>query len=149
MPPAECIVIIDYPLPSGVLLGSFVDQSVSLDLNSAGVTLRPGWEYSYSVAAKSAAGTATSHEQRFKTPEDGVQPLNTTPPLGGAPNAGQGTAASAANQSPVTPSPKVTALTSAQKLSKALKACKRRPKRQRASCAKQAHRTYTTAAKKR
>jgi hypothetical protein len=154
LPPLLCPEITVYPLPSGKLLGSFVDQSVSLDLNSAGVTLGPGVEYAYSVTATNAAGSVTSHEQRFTTPEDGIQPLNATPPPGShptgpVPNAGQGTVASTANDSTVTLAPKVTALTNAQRLVKALKACKRKAKRQRPSCAKQAHRKYTTAAKKR
>ena len=49
-----CLVVVNYPLPSGLLLGSFVDQSVSLDLNTAGVTLQPGGTYTYSVSATNA-----------------------------------------------------------------------------------------------
>lgn len=70
LPPLACAAITIYPLPSGKLLGSFVDQSVSLDLNSAGVTLKPGVEYAYSVTAASAAGTVTGGEQRFTTPSE-------------------------------------------------------------------------------
>jgi hypothetical protein len=143
--PRLCPEITVYPLPSGKLLGSFLDQNVSLDLNSTGVSLGPGVEYAYTVTATNAAGSATSHEQRFTTPENS----GSHPPPAPAPNASQGTAASGANDSTVTPSPQVTALTKAQKLAKALKACKRKPKRQRPSCAKQAHRKYTTAVKKR
>ncbi len=68
----------DFPLPSGKLLGSFVGQTVSLDLNSAGVTLSPGHNfYEYSVRATNAAGTTEGQPQRFSTPsEAGVEPLN-------------------------------------------------------------------------
>lgn len=55
-------------LPSGKLLGSFVGQSVSLDLNSAGVSLWPGGKYEYWVTATSSAGTTTGAIQTFTTP---------------------------------------------------------------------------------
>jgi hypothetical protein len=89
-----------FPLPSGKLLGSSVTQSVSLDLNSAGVTLTPGQRYEYWVTATNAAGTASalSEEKTFAASEDGVQPLNiTTPPstTGPALSSGQGTVTSA------------------------------------------------------
>jgi hypothetical protein len=42
----------------------------------------------------------------------------------------------------------MTALSNAQKLAKAVKACKRKPKRQRASCVKAAHKKYGKAATK-
>lgn len=153
LPPLACLAIVTYPLPSGQLLGSFVDQSVSLDLNSAGVTMTPGVEYAYSLTATNTAGSVTGHEQRFTTPEDGVQPLHTTTPsgphstAGSAPTAtaGQGTITPATTNplGNVTPSLKMTALTNAQKLTKAVKACKRKPKRQRASCVKAAHKKYS------
>jgi hypothetical protein len=48
-----------------------------------------------------------------------------------------------------TPSPKVTVSTSAHKLlAKALKVCAKKPKKQRASCVKQAHKKYGTTATK-
>jgi hypothetical protein len=154
--PRLCLEITVYPLPSGKLLGSFVDQSVSLDLNSAGVTLASGVEYAYSVTATNKAGSVTGHEQRFTTPEDGVQPLNTTPPPGShstagpAQTEGQGTVTLATTNplGSVTPSLKMTVLTNAQKLAKAVKACKRKPKWQRASCVKAAHKKYGKAATK-
>jgi hypothetical protein len=149
--PQACPEITVYPLPSGKLLGSFVDQSVSLDLNSAGVTLAPGVEYAYSVAATNAAGSVAGHEQRFTTPEDGVQPLNTNPTPGSHPtdeppsNTGQSVVTPTANNSADhhgTPSPKATGLTNGRKLAKALRACGKKPKKQRASCKKQAHKKY-------
>ncbi len=61
-------------LPSGKLLGSFVGQSASLDLNSAGVSLSPGAKYEYWVTAASSAGTTVGAIQTFKTP-------SSSPPL--------------------------------------------------------------------
>ncbi len=54
-------------LPSGKLLGSFVGQSVSLDLNSAGVTLGKG-EWFYTVTATNADGSATGTFHQFEAP---------------------------------------------------------------------------------
>jgi hypothetical protein len=154
--PRECEVITVYPLPSGKLLGSFVDQSVSLDLNSTGVTLAPGVEYAYSVTATNTAGTVAGHEQRFTTPPEGVQPLTTaTSP---EPQPGTGPAESTGNSTitpgamgpanTVTPPPRTRTLTNAQKLAKALKRCAQKPRKQRASCRKQAHKKYRTTALK-
>jgi hypothetical protein len=88
--PRECAVIVVYPLPNGKLLGSFVDQGVSLDLNSAGVALSPGVEYAFSVTATNAAGSVTGREQRFTAPQDGVQPKSTAPPGNGSLSSGPG-----------------------------------------------------------
>jgi hypothetical protein len=63
-----------FTLPSGKLLGSFVGQSVSLDLNSAGVRLMP--INTYWVTATNAAGTTEGSSHTFRSGE-GVQPLNT------------------------------------------------------------------------
>jgi hypothetical protein len=49
----------------------------------------------------------------------------------------------------VTGCPKAKTLTRAQKLAKALKACKKKPKAKRAACQKQAHKQYAPATKKR
>jgi hypothetical protein len=70
-------VITIWTLPSGKLLGSFVGQSVSLDLNSAGVNLSPGHDfYEYWVTATNAAGTTEGQSQPFTTPsEPGAEPL--------------------------------------------------------------------------
>jgi hypothetical protein len=85
-----CLYEINYPLPSGLLDGSFVDQSVSLDLNSAGVTPRPGHTYFYSVSATSIAGATEGSAQSFTTPEEGVfEPLgNTTSSTTSSPSGG-------------------------------------------------------------
>jgi hypothetical protein len=63
-------------LPAGNLLGSFVAQSISADLNSAGITLHPGERYRYWVTSTSTGGETRGEVQRFMVPEDGVQPLN-------------------------------------------------------------------------
>jgi hypothetical protein len=62
-----CEVLIDVPLPSGTLLGSFVGQDVSIDLNSAGVTLGEG-EYGFSVKATNAAGGTSADGGVFEVP---------------------------------------------------------------------------------
>jgi hypothetical protein len=85
----ECELIEDVPLPSGTLLGSFVDQRISLDLDSAGVTLTPGGEYGYSVSATSSAGTVESKWQTFIAPPETVVPLKSTTPTSGASGSGQ------------------------------------------------------------
>jgi hypothetical protein len=65
-------------LPSGKLLGSFATQTVSLDLNSAGVTLMPGHDfYEYSVSATNSAGLGEGQSEHFTTPSDaGAKPLS-------------------------------------------------------------------------
>lgn len=167
-----CQVVINYPLPSGTLLGSFVDRSVSLDLNTAGVSLQPGGQYFYSVTASSAGGTAGTPEgsRSFITPEPGAQQLG--PDLSPASGGGQSPASGDGGQSagsgdpgsvgPSFPSAlgvqsldplvakttKLEGLTSSQKLAQALKACEKKPKGKRAACRKRAHRTYGTAASK-
>jgi hypothetical protein len=149
------------PLPSGKLLGSFIDQSVSIDLNSAGVTLAPYGYYEYSVTATSAAGTTQGPPQAFTKPKGVVYPPNTTmspgpqAATGPAQNIGQGTVMPAATElvGNITPSPKTRALTNAQKLAKAVRACKRKPRKQRVRCEKLAHkksdRTSASKARKR
>jgi hypothetical protein len=56
-------------LPSGKLLGSSVGQSVSANLNSAGVSLSPGEHYEYWVTATNVAGTITGPAQDFTAPK--------------------------------------------------------------------------------
>jgi hypothetical protein len=165
-----CELIEDIPLPSGKLLGSFLVQDVSLDLNSAGVTLRGG-DYGFSVKATNAAGSAErGHGQVFEPPEPVVQPLNTTtspqPGVGQFPasgngdqSAGSGDSGSGGSSSSSTPglqSPgpglgktiKLKTLTRAQEFAKALKACEKRPKSQLAKCERQARKQYHTTASK-
>jgi hypothetical protein len=67
LPPMACPVITNYPLPSGELPASSEPQSVSLDLNSAGITLKPHTTYAYSVDATNEAGSTSGVERRFTT----------------------------------------------------------------------------------
>ncbi len=86
----HCELIEDVLLPSGKLLGSFVDQSISLDLNSAGVTLIPGGEYGYSVTAASSAGSVEGEWQKFIAPGPVIALPKDTTSSGGGPSSGSG-----------------------------------------------------------
>jgi hypothetical protein len=68
LPPMACLAITTYPLPGGELPASSEPQSISLDLNSAGVTLKPNTTYAYRVDATNEAGSASGAEHRFTTP---------------------------------------------------------------------------------
>jgi hypothetical protein len=166
-----CELLIDIPLPSGLILGSFVSQGVSLDLNSAGVTLGGG-EYGFSVRASSKAGETEANGGVFEAPSLSAQPLGIA-----APSTTSGASKSGASSTPIgsggsSPSSGVTSpgsslaclcdcgrgchgknvvpkhLSRAQKLSKALQACKRQPKSKRAACQKQARKQYGAVVKK-
>ncbi len=71
-----CMAISVWSLPGGSIHAGFGDQTVSLDLNSAGVKLQPGTWYEYAVTASNAAGEAPAGghwegtEQNFKTLSD-------------------------------------------------------------------------------
>ncbi len=158
---------------SGELLGSFVGQSVSVDLNSAGITLQPGGHYRYSVTATSAAGTIGGAGQRFIAPEEAAQPLtktapstttsgNSQPGITSTPT-GSGGSTSGPGVTPHGPQivclcdcslgchgkkARATHLSRVQKLAKALKACAKKPKSKRAACRKQAHKKYGPATRK-
>ncbi len=159
---AGCEVLIDIPLPSGRLLGSFVDQSVSLDLNSAGVTLKGG-EYGYSLTASNAVGSTVGAGGTFEPPTgvlDPPSPGASLPPAGGQPGQSGGDGSQATGSGDVsasstpgvkTPGPqvgksaKLEPLTRAQKLARSLKACQSKPKKHRASCEKLARGRYGAA----
>jgi hypothetical protein len=135
-------------LPVGTLLGSFVSQSVSVDVNSVGVSLCPSGDR-YWVSATNSAGTTIGPAQRMPVVDTLVAvqctplrlQMNTTRP---AQDAGQGTTAGTDPGGNLTRSPKA----NARRLAKAVEACKRKPKRRRASCVKQAHKKYPTTASK-
>lgn len=74
---AGCELIINVPLPTGLLLGSFVPQSVSLDLGSAGVTLGGG-EYGFSVVATNKAGSTSAFGGIFEAPPGVLDPPGPT-----------------------------------------------------------------------
>ncbi len=165
---AGCELIINVPLPTGLLLGSFVPQNVSLDLNSADVTLGGG-EYGYSVVATNKAGSTSAFGGVFEAPpgvldppSSGASPL----PGGGQPlvpnsnNQPTGPGGTSSSPSPLSaPDMKVlgshggkpdkpTSLTGAQRLAKALKACEKKPAGKRAACEMQARKKYGTSGKK-
>jgi hypothetical protein len=165
IPPCERPQYEPVSLPSGKLLGSFVGQNVSTNLNSAGVSLSPGEHYEYWVTATSVAGTITGPAQEFTTPEDAVQPLSTTtsPPAGAGqpagPSGGDQPAWSGGASPSSTPgvkslgptvgkTTKLKSPTKAEQLAKALKACSKQPRDKRATCAKRAHKRYAPPAKK-
>jgi hypothetical protein len=80
-----CEYMANIPLPPGELLGSFVSQSVSLDLNSAGVTLKYGSEYGWGITATSGGGSASANGGVFEPPEGLFEPLGSkvSPKSGG------------------------------------------------------------------
>jgi hypothetical protein len=82
--------------------------------------LTPGSTYHYRIEASSADGQSYGADATFTTP---TYPLLAPPPSTGTPHS----------------SP---ALTRAQKLAKALKACRRKPRARRARCQRQARRRY-------
>jgi hypothetical protein len=98
-PPCMVLEQAPIPLPSGQLLGSFVGQNVSADLNSAGVSLTPGKSYEYWLTATSTAGTTKGQAQSFTAPsEPGAEPLT-------EPNRGTDPQASTTIQSPTSGAP--------------------------------------------
>jgi hypothetical protein len=134
-------------------------QSVSLDLVTAGMTLQPGTTYHYRVLA--ATKIQTEDTLQWETPPAyGPDQTFTTlsPPVtsGGGQTPAQGTASLVAIDPAgivMLPStykpPKLKGSTNAQKLAQALKACKRKPRKQQASCKKQAEKKYGIATKRR
>jgi hypothetical protein len=72
-----CELVIPIKLPcDGKLFGSYVPQTVSLDLKSAGVVLGEG-EYGFSVTAANVAGRVTASGGVFEAPaEPVVEPLS-------------------------------------------------------------------------
>ncbi|MGA9875498.1 MAG: hypothetical protein WBQ21_06795 [Solirubrobacteraceae bacterium] len=161
---AGCELMVEVPLPTGLLLGSFVPQTVSLDLNGAGVTLGGG-EYGFSVVATNKAGSASVNGGVFEAPaERQVGPSSGPFPPPPAPVAAQmvpvdrQSAGSGDPSSSSTPdigvggqtggTGKLEPLPRSQKLAKALKQCeKEKSKSKRAACEKVARKTYDTAVK--
>jgi hypothetical protein len=174
-PYSECIGYKDIPLPTGLLLGSFAGQTVNVDLNAVGVSLAPG-VYEYALSATSAAGHIQTEWQTLVPPVlDPPSPAVSTP-SGAAQPAGSDTdnsnqpAGSGESPAPgVTPlgpkivclcnctrgchgkkvSPKLEPFENAQKLSRALKLCNKKPKKQRSSCRRQAEKKYAAPSKHR
>ena len=168
---AECDAIrAGEPLPAGLLepqpqyipAGSG-KQSVSLDLASIGATLQPGTTYHYRVIAANGAGpTIDGPDQTFTTlwsggsvcPIGGSCPANILACVAGTSATQGGCACQDKAATPPacvakqlyeptpTPKPALKVLTRAEKLTKALKACAEKPKKQRASCVRSAEKKY-------
>ena len=106
-------------------------EAVSLALRD----LQPGTTYYYRLVATNVDGTTYGEDETFTTPVYSnpiVQPF--TLPLLAIPNI--------AFPEETTGRRGTTALTNAQKLVKALKACEKRPRSKRAGCERQARRKY-------
>jgi len=164
-PYSECIAYKDIPLPSGLLLGSFAEQTVNVDLNAVGVSLAGGEVYEYALSATSAAGHVQTEWQTLLPPVlDPPSPAVSTlsgagQPAGSATNSGDQPAGSASSSSSSTPGVqppgtglgktiKLESFENAQKLAKALKLCDKKPKKQRPSCKRQADKKYAATNKK-
>jgi hypothetical protein len=113
-------------IDEGALIGS---QPVSILLQN----LSPNTTYQYRLVATNGGGTAYGADGTFTTAEYPPSIIQTAPVLG-------------TFKLPSTAPPKP--LTNAQKLANALKACKKQPKRQRASCKKRARERYGPVKKK-
>jgi hypothetical protein len=118
-------------------VGAGLSETVTLSLTG----LQPGAIYRYRIQATNVDGTTYGADQTFTTP--GFS--NPLPPVSVAPLITTPAIAFPAETSTTT-TPK--ALTNAQMLAKALKACKKQPKHKRASCTKQARKQYAPAARK-
>jgi hypothetical protein len=127
------------PSGAGSVGAGPTEASVSVALQG----LQPGTTYYYRLLATSTDGTSYGAVQTFTTP--GFPPplsLPTSPALIATPAiafpAEAGTVGKSTTRS----------LTNAQKLSRALKACAKKPKSKRAACRKQAHKRYPLVKKK-
>jgi hypothetical protein len=100
--------------------------------------LQPGTTYYYSLVARNVDGTTYGQDETFTTPGAGgsINPLiqPATPPLLAIPDI--------AFPVETTGVRGTGALTEAQKLEKALKACGRKPRKKRAGCERRARRKY-------
>ena len=119
-------------------VGAGLSETVTLSLTG----LQPGATYHYRVQATNVDGTSYGADQVFTTPgfpsslaAVAVAPLIAIPAI-----------AFPAEAPTTTITPKV--LTAAQRLAKALKACRAKPRKQRAGCEKQARKRYAPAARK-
>jgi hypothetical protein len=120
-----------------VFTGSAGASSVPVEETLALSGLEPGVTYAYRIAVQSGYGTARGETATFTTA--GLPAALSAPiPLAQLPipNIAFPQAVTA------TVKPTTKALTNAQKLAKALAACKKKAKRQRAACKKQARKKY-------
>jgi hypothetical protein len=135
-------------LPIGFIEAGAGEQTVSLDLASAGVTLQPGATYHYRVLVVRSVRTEDTIQWEGPTLYGSDQTFTTSTPQvtpGGAQKPGQVTATPVVDPTTTTTALEKTSgkvVTNSQKLAKALKACSRKPKKQRASCRAQAEKRY-------
>lgn len=124
---------------SGAKIFGSAGQSASAETITVTLQdLAPGATYHYRIVATNADGTAYGADQSFTTPTISspiVLPL--TAPLLATP------AATSPTESGTTTTTTTKALTRAQKLTKALKACRTKSKGKRAGCEKRARKQYT------
>jgi DNA-binding beta-propeller fold protein YncE len=120
-------------------VGAGLSETVTLALQN----LQPGVTYHYRIEAANVDGVAYGADQSFTTPGfPALLTLPATAPLIAAP------AIAFPTETGTTSKPTPKALTRAQKLANALKACMKKPKKQRAGCKKQAHKQFGPAKKK-
>jgi hypothetical protein len=146
------------PQPQYIPAGSG-DKAVTLDLASIRATLQSGTTYHYRVIASIGSGpTVEGSDQTFTT----LNQLSSPPEQGSEPSSSSGDAGLVAFGLPGAsviavanpPGPlavdkvKGKALTTAQKLAKALRLCEKEPNKQRTGCKKQADQKYASADKK-
>jgi hypothetical protein len=134
-------------VPGGPIAAALQAEPVSVAI----VGLQPGTVYYFQALAANSAGKAEGPVESFTTPP--------APPLenaGGTPGTVPGmttlvggtTDSDRTTQSLIGKVKPKKASTTAQKLARALSACKTRPKKQRASCQRKAHKTYGAKSKK-
>jgi alpha-tubulin suppressor-like RCC1 family protein len=135
-------------LPCGIRTPQPVSESLT--------GLEPGTTYHYRIVATNERGTNHGADATFTTQGSRARPLGgEEKPPSSSGQSGTSSTPGSGSSSPATPlvspvvktvKPKV--LTRAQKLAKALKQCKKEPKRKRAKCQKQAKKKYGRASKK-
>lgn len=116
------------PVALGGLSGA---QPVSVFLEN----LQPGTLYHYRLVASNGGGTSYGPDQTFTTGEYPVSIVAQAPLLSGA-------AIVFPTETGTVPTVTPKALTRTQKLAKALKACAKKPRKDRAGCEKQARKRY-------
>ena len=150
------------PQPEYIPAGSG-NRAISVDLGSIGATLQPGTTYHYRVIASDGGSIVDGPDRTFATPSQSTSPpaeqgTELSSSSGGGGGGGQPAVSPVLLSSPSAvldlSSPHVPATTkseatgNAPKLAKALRACEKRPEKQRAICRKQADKRYATTAKK-
>ena len=138
-------------------------QTVSVDAASLGLKLEPGTNYHFRVLAATKIQTEDTtqwdtppvygSDQTFTTTSSHARPLGNesgSPPSGQSNSAGPFTSGYLPPMSGIpsgSSKAKSKPLTRAQKLARALKVCKHKPKSKRAACVKQAEKRYGQAKK--